>query len=337
MIIAINDIEYHYHLRAWRIIRIRQRRKRPLETRSVAGCTDAQQAYFEKGGGAWNRGRLLIPGDEEFLELTWAGKRIVVNRTRSHRMPLLAGLLAKNKAASNLLFARSGLPVPAYTVVSGPGEEALQFWRAHRLVTVKPLDASRSAGVTIRVRSEDELVGAVRRALVHSDRVMLQKYVHGSDYRVLIVGGRVVGALEYRAASVEGDGKSTLGQLIERLNAEQASRSRRAGAVGSYLPVDVLGETLQAGLAQAGRGLADVPAVGERVRLFERDNMAASEISEVPFDRSGDMHPDHARVAVEAAAALALDVAGVDIRCRDIRQPLDEENGGLLRSTLCRT
>ncbi|MDG0809780.1 hypothetical protein [Cohnella rhizosphaerae] len=42
------------------------------------------------------------------------------------------------------------------------------------------------------------------------------------------------------------------------------------------------------------------------------------------------MHPDHARVAVEAAAALALDVAGVDIRCRDIRQPLDEENGGII-------
>ncbi|MDG0809779.1 ATP-grasp domain-containing protein [Cohnella rhizosphaerae] len=198
-------------------------------------------------------GRLLIPGDEEFLELTWAGKRIVVNRTRSHRMPLLAGLLAKNKAASNLLFARSGLPVPAYTVVSGPGEEALQFWRAHRLVTVKPLDASRSAGVTIRVRSEDELVGAVRRALVHSDRVMLQKYVHGSDYRVLIVGGRVVGALEYRAASVEGDGKSTLGQLIERLNAEQASRSRRAGAVGSYLPVDVLGGDAAGGPCASGQ------------------------------------------------------------------------------------
>jgi cyanophycin synthetase len=274
-------------------------------------------------------GKPLIEGCEDFLELTYKGKSIIINRTRSHRMPLMAGLLAKNKEASNLLLQRKGLPIPDYIVLSEPGEEAVRFLEAYRLVTVKPLDTSRSVGVTLRIRGEDELAEAIRTARRFSKQVMVQKYVEGTDYRVLVIDGKAVGALEYRPAAVEGDGESTVEQLIARLNDSQMRRNG-AGEAGSFQPIDIRSGSLLRHLEESGRSLEEILKKGERAELYASGNMLAEDISEIALDRSGDLHPESAQMAVDAAGALQLDVAGVDIRCRDIRLPLTEENGGIL-------
>ncbi|WP_246070561.1 ATP-grasp domain-containing protein [Paenibacillus kobensis] len=272
---------------------------------------------------------LLIPGCEDFLELTYKGKTIIINKTRSHRMTLMAGLLAKDKQASNLLLRRSGLPVPDDIVVSELSGEAFSFLHTHRQVTVKPLDSSRSAGVTVGVSSETELTQAFRTAGEHSDRVMIQRNVEGLDYRVLVIAGQAIGALEYQPAYLTGDGRSTVEQLIRRLNEEQRRRNPITD-FDSFKPVRTESDELLACLKQQGKALEDVLDRGEQVQLFATANALAGEISEVVTDKTAHIHPLSLQMAVEAAAALQIDVAGIDIRCRNISEPLGGDNGGIL-------
>ncbi|SDT35245.1 cyanophycin synthetase [Paenibacillaceae bacterium GAS479] len=271
----------------------------------------------------------LISGSEEFLELTYRDKHLIINKTRSHQMTLMSGLLAKNKEASNLLLRRRGLPVPDYLVVSELRDEATRFLERHRSIVVKPLDASNSVGVTLRVRDNEELRAAITNSLRYSDRVMLQQYVTGLDYRILVIGGQAAGVLEYVPAFIVGDGESTIRQLIDRLNTDQLRRNSD-GEASSFLPVDCTSESLQAHLKTRGLTPWNVLQREERLELYGASSISVDTISEIVIDRSKESNPAILNAAVEAAAALQLDVAGIDIRCQDITSPLDEANGGIL-------
>ncbi|MDQ8738887.1 hypothetical protein [Paenibacillus sp. LHD-38] len=271
----------------------------------------------------------LIPGCEDFLELSYKGKNIIINKTRSHKMTLMSGLLAKNKEVSNLLLRRCGLPVPDDIVVSRMGEEAVRFLKTYELVTVKPLDLNRSIGVTLGIRNEEDLDQAIRTARLHSESAMIQRYVEGFDYRILVIAGKAVGVLEYRPAFIEGDGRSTIRQLIQELNDDQLRRND-AGTIGSFQPVDIESETVLLHLQQLGWTVHDILEGRKRVELFAKGNIAANDISEVVTDRTEEICRINADIAIQAASALQVDVAGVDIRCKDISLPLDAENGGIL-------
>lgn len=146
----------------------------------------------------------LLEGCEDFLKLAVGDKPIIINKTRSHRLPLIAGLLAKNKQACNMLLHEQGMPVPSYIVIPEMGSEAVAFLNRYRSIVVKPLDASSSMGVTLDVRTEEELEAAIHLASVHGSSIMLQQYVTGIDYRVLIINGEVAAVNEYRPVYVEG-------------------------------------------------------------------------------------------------------------------------------------
>lgn len=271
----------------------------------------------------------LVPGCEDFLELSYRGKQIIINKTRSHKLSLMAGLLAKNKDASNLLFRRCGLPVPDYIVVSNTSEEAMNFLHTHPCIIVKPLDTSRSIGVTLGIREVADLNKAIQGARLHSENVMIQQYVEGFDYRVLVIAGKAVGVLEYRPAFIEGDGYSTIKQLVNKLNKDQLRRNN-AGTVGSFQEISIETGHVPVYLQELGKTVEDILEKGEQQQLFSSANIVANEISEVVTDRTETISPINVKVAIEAAKALNIDVAGVDIRCKDISLPLTEGNGGIL-------
>ncbi|WP_028596444.1 hypothetical protein [Paenibacillus assamensis] len=273
--------------------------------------------------------KLLLAGCEDFLELTYRGKTIIINKTRTHKLPLLSGFLAKNKEASNLLLERAGLPVPAYIVVPQMCDEAEHFLHTYRNVTVKPLDASCSIGVTLGIKSVEQLAHAVQLAKQHSDKIMIQKYVDGNDYRVLVIAGKVVAVIGYELATVEGDGQSTIEQLIYQLNEARFLRNEVC-EIESFPAINVQSNALHAHLQAQGKTIEDVVEQGERVELFSIDNIPAGEISEINRNQTSDICTANITIAVEAAQALNIDVAGIDIRCKDITAPITIENGGIL-------
>lgn len=271
----------------------------------------------------------LLEGCEDFLKLAVGDKQIIINKTRSHRLPLIAGLLAKNKQACNMLLHEQGMPVPSHIVIPEMGSEAVAFLNRYRSIVVKPLDASSSMGVTLDVRTEEELEAAIHLASVHGSSIMLQQYVTGIDYRVLIINGEVAAVNEYRPVYVEGDGTSTVRTLIEQLNQERM-KITSIGEYEAFPQVHAETERLLEVLHAQGTSLDEVPAAGEEIELYDLRNSAAGKISEFYKDCTEIIHPENARMIVQAAQTLQIDVAGVDVRCRDIRTPISREEGGIL-------
>ncbi|RPK24472.1 hypothetical protein [Paenibacillus xylanexedens] len=271
----------------------------------------------------------LLEGCEEFLKLSVGDKEIIINKTRSHRLPLIAGLLAKNKQACNMLLHEQGMPVPSFIVIPEMGSEAVAFLNKYGSIVVKPLDASSSMGVTLDVRTADELEAAIRLASVHGSSIMLQQYVTGIDYRVLIINGEVVAVNQYRPVYVEGDGTSTVRALIEQLNQDRIEMTN-IGEYEAFPQVDAETERVLKVLHAQGTTLDEVPAAGREIELYDLCNSAAGKISEFYKDCTEIIHPENAQMIIQAAKTLQIDVAGVDVRCCDIRIPISRDQGGIL-------
>ncbi|MGO4532748.1 hypothetical protein AB4Z30_26995 [Paenibacillus sp. 2TAF8] len=275
---------------------------------------------------------LLVEGCEDFLKLSMEHKQIIINKTRTHRLPLIAGLLAKNKQACNLILHEQGMPVPSHIVVAAMGEEAETFLKQHGSIVVKPLDSSSSQGVTLDVRNIAELEKAMDLAAQYGSSILLQQYVIGTDYRVLVINDQVAAVNQYRPVYVTGDGSSSICELIERLN-ESRMEDTEIGMYESFPAIDlknVDNTRLLDTLRKQGFGWSDIPLVNQEIELYDLRNSAAGKISEFYRDCTDDIHPENARMMIQAAQSLQIDVAGIDVRCKDIRVPITAAQGGIL-------
>ncbi len=271
----------------------------------------------------------LLADCEDFLELSYKGKTIIINKTRSHQLLLISGLLAQNKVATNKLLARNRLPISDSIIVEEIGEKSIQFLTNYKKVVVKPVNAKCSLGVTIGIKTVKELEQAAVVAKEYSQKIIIQKYVPGHDYRVLVIDGEMIGVLEYRSAFIEGDGSSTIRQLISRLNARQLKKNTFERPY-AYQGIESESLVLKNILQKSGFTLEDVLIKGQQLDLFSDDNMLVTEFYDVITDRTADICPENIDIAIRAAQALQIDVAGIDIRCLHIDKPLDQSNGVIL-------
>nr|WP_284200180.1 hypothetical protein [Alicyclobacillus sacchari] len=85
-------------------------------------------------------------------------------------------------------------------------------------VVVKPLDGRQGQGVSLNLTTEDEVRKAFAIASAFSRSVVIEEYIPGANVRLLVVDGRCVAASVRQPATVEGDGKATIRELIERVN-----------------------------------------------------------------------------------------------------------------------
>jgi ribosomal protein S6--L-glutamate ligase len=139
-----------------------------------------------------------------------AGVR-VVNSPAGHR----AG---RDKWLCTRLLQREGLPV-APTVLVPPGTEPETVLDSlGDDIVVKPL-AGHSGQNVVRCRDRAELLTALRRAADHGEPLLAQPYLEtgGTDWRLIVVGGRVVGC--YRRHAPAGDFRTNSGRPGARLEA----------------------------------------------------------------------------------------------------------------------
>lgn len=239
----------------------------------------------------------------------------------------LAVELCQDKPLTNRLLRQVGVPVPEGRAAASP-EEAWDVARELGLpVVVKPRDGNQGKGVSVNLAGREE----VRAAFAVAERygeVLIERYVEGEDYRLLVVGGKMVAAARRDAPTVVGDGRCTISQLIEEMNRDPRRRDGHSGVLSRVRPDEAVRMTL----SRQGLSLVSVPEPGRLVQLRHNCNLSTGGTA---TDVTEEVHPRNARLAELAARALGLDVAGVDLLCKDIRSPVDEQGGAIVEVNAC--
>ena len=236
----------------------------------------------------------------------------------------LAVDIASDKELTNRLLAAAGLPVPTSEVVRTADDAVRMARRIGYPVVLKPLDGNHGRGVAINLNSEDEVRGAFTEAYDQSRRgyVLVESFITGKDYRVLVVGGNMVAIAERMPAHVIGDGAKSVAALVDLTNSDPR---RGVGHEKVLTRIEVTESAIELVRAQ-GFEMDDVPPAGEMVKLALTGNMSTGGIS---IDRTFDAHPDNVDIAEEAARVVGLDIAGIDFLCPDITQPVRETGGAI--------
>lgn len=244
--------------------------------------------------------------------------RASITGTTSH----LAVLAAGDKQRTRSILAAAGIPVPRGTVVRSAAE-AVAAARRFREVVTKPLDGNHGRGVSIGLTGDDAVRAGFETARRHSPRVIVEERLVGTDYRVLVVGERMVAAAERTPARVTGDGVSTVTELVDRVNADP----RRGEGHVNVLTLISLDDAVDALLERQGLSRESVPEEGRIVALRETGNLSTGGEA---IDRTDQVHPANRLAFERAARAIGLDVAGLDVLTPDISRPLSEIGGGII-------
>ena len=229
--------------------------------------------------------------------------------------------IAHNKWRSANLARNAGLPAPTHMTATAE-EAALTI--AHNLgwpVVIKPLDRDRGEGVTVDIRSDQQLVEAFKKAAALSPSVLVERQVPGVCHRILVAQGKVCIAAKRLPKSVKGDGRRTVLALVDLANAEE-----QAKPPWSRLKPFPLDEMALACLSAAGFTPNSIPPEGATVPLRPIQTSEWGGVVEYLTDK---IHPDNAAIAIKSARIFGLAVAGIDMISTDITRPW-HENGAII-------
>lgn len=215
---------------------------------------------------------LLIGGTLEqnapfYYILDRSGQKRYARGVVSDKTSAAAMRIAKDKLATAAVAKLAGIPTPA-TEEFTTYARALDFLHTWKTIVVKPLDASHGNGITTNITQADQLHAAVERAQQSSPTVLLQQQINGRDARLLYIGTKFCAAAQRTAATVTGDGASTIRELIEQTN-KSPERGNNYTTKYNYIPIDAaelfLGERLD----------GEIPAKGQEVTVVGTTNIGS--------------------------------------------------------------
>jgi cyanophycin synthetase len=261
--------------------------------------------------------------EQSLLQLGWGSRQKRLQASITGATSHLAVEAAGDKAMAKDLLTGFGLPVPRGEVVRSVEAAQVAAARIRGPVVIKPLDGNHGRGVSVGVKAPDEVARAFQVAAAISRRVIVEEQYVGRDYRALVVGGKLVAVAERRPPEVRGDGRQTIAELVQALNADP----RRGEGHEKVMTRVRTGPVLEAFLAQRGLTTQSVPGRGKVVPLAATANLSTGGSA---IDRTDQIHARNRTICEGAARAIGLDVAGIDFLCPDITRPVDETGGGIV-------
>ncbi|MGE4337000.1 MAG: cyanophycin synthetase [Pigmentiphaga sp.] len=256
-----------------------------------------------------------LTDDASLYQLGYGARQQRIQATITGNTSQIATRIASDKQLTRRLLQQAGIPVPRGVVVRDAASAIREARRLSMPVVVKPADANHGKGVRTALTDAADIARAFEQARQFSSRIIVEEFIEGADYRLLIIAGELVAASRREPPCVIGDGSSSIMTLISRLNEDPA---RGEGHRKALTRIEADRHTIDH-LEAKGLTLESVPAAGERVVLRDNANLSTGGSAE---DVTAQVHPDTKRACERASRQIGLDVAGVDLVCRDIAMPL---------------
>ena len=259
-------------------------------------------------------------GHESLVRLGYGKSSRLVESTLTDATACICADISSNKQLSKYLLGEQRIPVPSGRAVYSELSAQMAAVQLGVPVAVKPLDSNQGKGVHLNLTQPDEIREAFLSASRFSGGVIVEQYVRGEDYRVLVVGGAVRAVSRRVPACVTGDGTHTIAELVDIVNRDP-NRGERHELPLTKLRLDDVAAAL---LKRSGRTPDTVVAAGETVYLRSNGNISTGGTA---IDCTDIIHQENAELAVRAAAALGIDIAGVDIVAEDISKSILDTGG----------
>jgi cyanophycin synthetase len=257
------------------------------------------------------------------VQFGWGSQQRRIQAAETDGTSAIAQAIAQDKELTKKLLEAAGVPIPFGRPVLDEDDAWVAAEEIGLPVVVKPQDGNQGKGVTVNVTSREQLQIAYAAAAAISTSVMVERYLPGHDYRLLVVGGRVVAAARRDPPQVIGDGVHSIRELVDIVNSDPRRSEGHATAL-TNMRLDTIA---LARLAMQGFSVESVPAKGSRVILRNNANLSTGGSA---TDVTDDVHTEVAARAVAAAQMIDLDICGVDMVCDSVLKPLEEQGGGVI-------
>ena len=190
-------------------------------------------------------------------------------------------------------------------------------------LVVKPVGGNHGRGITVNIKNYQDALVAFHAAKEVSSSVIIEKFITGEDYRILVINYKLVAAAKRTPAHVIGNGKSTVRELVDKVN-EDPRRGYGHENVLTQITINDLTKTI---IAAKGYTEESIIPEGERLILKDTANLSTGGTAE---DVTDIMHPENIEMAERISRIIDLDICGIDVMTTDISQPLSETGGAVL-------
>jgi cyanophycin synthetase len=231
--------------------------------------------------------------------------------------------LASDKEDTKFLLEQAEIPVPKGEIVRSEAglEDAVK--KLGYPIVIKPISGNHGRGITTNIENWEDAVVALAAAKEVSRSVIVERFITGEDFRLLVIDYKLVAAAKRTPAGVTGDGKSTIKQLIDEVNADP----RRGYGHEKVLTQITIDDMTKGLIKQAGLTLDSVLPEGQWMKLKDTANLSTGGTS---TDVTDIVHPYNVFMAERIARIIGLDICGIDVMTSDISTPLPETRGAVL-------
>ncbi|MBT9514286.1 MAG: cyanophycin synthetase, partial [Acidovorax sp.] len=256
------------------------------------------------------------------VQFGWGSKQRRIQAAEVDSTSAVAESIGQDKDLTKRLLHAAGVPVPLGKPVESVDEAWEVALKVGLPVVVKPQDGNQGKGVTVNITDRAQLEEAYKNAADYGT-VMVERFLPGHDFRLLVVGDQLVAAARREPPQVLGDGEHTVRELVDVVNQDP----RRGEGHATSLTKIRLDEIAVARLAMQGLTPDSVPAKGQRVVLRNNANLSTGGTA---TDVTDDVHPEVAARAIAAAQMVGLHICGVDMVAETVLRPLEEQGGGFV-------
>ncbi|HNW99361.1 MAG TPA: cyanophycin synthetase [Bacteroidales bacterium] len=236
---------------------------------------------------------------------------------------LIAVETADNKYLTNLMLSDAGIPVPETIRTDKTDDAVLFFERLQKPVVIKPCEGYLGKNLAVNLTNKNKIISAFQSAQQLDKNVLIQPFIEGKSYRLLVIGNKFIAASELTPPFIIGNGTTTIKKLIAEMN---ANPERQTGDKGK-LSIVVLDEITENLIAEKGYNHETILPQGEQLFLKISGNMrlggSAKDVTDI-------VHPFNIFLAERAAQVIGLNVAGVDFITKDISSPINENEGVII-------
>jgi cyanophycin synthetase len=261
-------------------------------------------------------------GTNSLVQLGYGVNQMRFQATITCKTSNIAVDIACNKEETKRMLDNASIPVASGSICVDEEDLAACIKKIGYPIVLKPLDGNHGKGASINVTNWEDAVAGLGYAQKYSRRVIVEKFITGFDFRVLIIDNKLVAAAKRVPAHVVGNGKDSIQQLIDTTNQDPR---RGYGHENVLTEIDVDRDTLDL-LEKLNYTTESVPKNGEIVYLKSTANLSTGGTS---VDVTDMMHPENVFLCERISRVIGLDICGVDIMAENLTQPL-KENGGCI-------